>query len=177
VTIRARIPRGMALGIGAREGYCYQHVQTIMLAIDQYAESALGNREYFLNKPHALAGRTTISLVRRKRPLRIFSPQQLTTRAPQRRGRNSPPTRRSSCVWGVLRERPYDDAGVSHLQSRRLTVVTNSPASRQVFYRAGISAERLAASMPRYTIECTAIAITSAQMITISTFELRAYIL
>jgi hypothetical protein len=40
---------------------CYQHVQTIMLAIDQYAESAFGNREYFLNKPHALAGRTTIS--------------------------------------------------------------------------------------------------------------------
>ena len=43
--------------IGAREGYCYQHVQTIMLAIDQYAESALGNREYFLNKPHGIGGK------------------------------------------------------------------------------------------------------------------------
>jgi hypothetical protein len=40
--------------IGAREGYCYQHVQAIMLAIDQYAESALGNREYFFNRPHSI---------------------------------------------------------------------------------------------------------------------------
>ena len=30
----------------AREGYCYQHVQAITVAIDQYAEKALGNREY-----------------------------------------------------------------------------------------------------------------------------------
>ena len=35
----------------AREGYCYQHVQAIIVAIDQYAEKALGNRDYFLNKP------------------------------------------------------------------------------------------------------------------------------
>jgi hypothetical protein len=28
--------------IGAREAYCYQHMQAIMLSIDQYAESALG---------------------------------------------------------------------------------------------------------------------------------------
>jgi hypothetical protein len=34
----------------AREGYCYQHVQAIIVAIDQYAETALGNRDYFLNK-------------------------------------------------------------------------------------------------------------------------------
>lgn len=37
-----------------REGYCYQHVQAIILAIDQYAETALGNRQYFLNKPHSI---------------------------------------------------------------------------------------------------------------------------
>jgi hypothetical protein len=41
---------------GTREGYCYQHVQAIMLAIDQYAETALGNREYFLNKPYGIGG-------------------------------------------------------------------------------------------------------------------------
>jgi hypothetical protein len=34
-----------------REGYCYQHVQAITVAIDQYAEKALGN-DYFLNKPY-----------------------------------------------------------------------------------------------------------------------------
>jgi hypothetical protein len=28
------------------EGYCFQHVQAIIIAIDQYAEKALGNREY-----------------------------------------------------------------------------------------------------------------------------------
>jgi hypothetical protein len=33
------------------EGHCYQHVQAITVAIDQYAEKALGNRDYFLNKP------------------------------------------------------------------------------------------------------------------------------
>ena len=30
-----------------REGYCYQHVQAITVAIDEYAEKALGNRDYF----------------------------------------------------------------------------------------------------------------------------------
>jgi hypothetical protein len=34
-----------------REGHCCQHVQAITVAIDQYAEKALGNRDYFLNKP------------------------------------------------------------------------------------------------------------------------------
>ena len=29
--------------LGPREGWCYQHVQAIMLSIDQYAESALGS--------------------------------------------------------------------------------------------------------------------------------------
>ncbi|MCK1639587.1 hypothetical protein IVA95_18690 [Bradyrhizobium sp. 157] len=37
-----------------REGYCYQHVQAITVAIDQYAEKALGNRDYFLNKPYGV---------------------------------------------------------------------------------------------------------------------------
>jgi hypothetical protein len=32
-----------------REGHCYQHVHAITVAIDQYAEKALGNRDYFLN--------------------------------------------------------------------------------------------------------------------------------
>ena len=36
------------------KGYCYQHVQAIIVAIDQYAEAALGNRGYFLNKPHRI---------------------------------------------------------------------------------------------------------------------------
>ena len=36
------------------EGYCYQHVQAVIVSIDQYAEVALGNREYFLNKPHRI---------------------------------------------------------------------------------------------------------------------------
>ena len=39
-----------------REGYCYQHVQAIIVSIDQYAEAALGNRQYFLNKPHSIGG-------------------------------------------------------------------------------------------------------------------------
>ena len=37
-----------------REGYCHAHVQAIIVAIDQYAEKALGNREFFLNKPHSI---------------------------------------------------------------------------------------------------------------------------
>jgi hypothetical protein len=43
--------------IGSREEYCYHHVQAILLTIDQYAESALGNREFFLNKPHGIGGK------------------------------------------------------------------------------------------------------------------------
>ena len=37
-----------------REGWCHAHVQAIIVAIDQYAEAALGNRSYFLNKPQAV---------------------------------------------------------------------------------------------------------------------------
>jgi hypothetical protein len=39
-----------------REGWCYQHVQAIIVAIDQYAEAALGNRDFFLNKPYSIGG-------------------------------------------------------------------------------------------------------------------------
>jgi hypothetical protein len=37
--------------IGVHEGWCYHHVQAILLSIDQYAEAATGNREFFWNKP------------------------------------------------------------------------------------------------------------------------------
>lgn len=40
--------------LAPREGWCYHHVQAIIVSIDQYAESALGNRDYFLNKPHSI---------------------------------------------------------------------------------------------------------------------------
>jgi hypothetical protein len=40
--------------LATREGYCFQHVQAITVAIDQYAEKALGNRDYFLNKPYGV---------------------------------------------------------------------------------------------------------------------------
>ena len=42
--------------MATREAWCYRHVQAIMVAIDQYAEAATGNREYFLNKPHSIGG-------------------------------------------------------------------------------------------------------------------------
>jgi hypothetical protein len=35
--------------LATREGWCYQHVQAVVVAIDQYAEAATGNRGYFLN--------------------------------------------------------------------------------------------------------------------------------
>jgi hypothetical protein len=41
----------------AREGWCYHHVQAIIVAIDQYAEKALGNREFFLNRPYGIGRR------------------------------------------------------------------------------------------------------------------------
>jgi hypothetical protein len=37
-----------------REGHCFQHVQAITVATDQYAEKALGNCDYFLNKPYGV---------------------------------------------------------------------------------------------------------------------------
>jgi hypothetical protein len=42
--------------IGVHEGWCYHHVQAIIVAIDQYAEAATGNREYFWNRPHSIGG-------------------------------------------------------------------------------------------------------------------------
>ena len=39
-----------------REGWCQAHVQAIIVAIDQYAETALGNRCHFLNKPYGVGG-------------------------------------------------------------------------------------------------------------------------
>ena len=44
--------------LGATREGCYQHVQAIIVAIDQYAEKALRNREFFLNKPHSIGGRS-----------------------------------------------------------------------------------------------------------------------
>ena len=40
-----------------RVDWCYHHVQAIIVAIDQYAEKALGNREFFLNKPYGIGRR------------------------------------------------------------------------------------------------------------------------
>jgi hypothetical protein len=42
--------------LAPREGWRYQHVQAIIVSIDQYAEAALGNREFFLNKPYGIGG-------------------------------------------------------------------------------------------------------------------------
>jgi hypothetical protein len=37
-----------------KEGWCYPHVQAIIVSIDQYAEAALGNRNYLLNRPYSI---------------------------------------------------------------------------------------------------------------------------
>jgi hypothetical protein len=42
-----------------RECWCYPHVQAIIVAIDQYAEAALGNREFFLNRRYSIGGSRT----------------------------------------------------------------------------------------------------------------------
>jgi hypothetical protein len=39
-----------------REGWCYHHVQAIIVSIDQYAEAAFGNWEFFWNKPYGIGG-------------------------------------------------------------------------------------------------------------------------
>jgi hypothetical protein len=44
--------------MAAREGYCFHHVQAIIVSIDQYAEAALGNRGYVLNRPDGIGGRS-----------------------------------------------------------------------------------------------------------------------
>jgi hypothetical protein len=40
--------------LAPREGWRYHHVQAIIVAVDQHAEAALGNREFFLNKPYGI---------------------------------------------------------------------------------------------------------------------------
>ena len=42
--------------LACREGWCYPHVQAIIVSIDQYAEAALGNRDFFLNRPYGIGG-------------------------------------------------------------------------------------------------------------------------
>src|SRR5882672_10756913 len=42
--------------LAPREGWRYQHVQAIIVSVDQYAEAALGDREYFLNRPQSIGG-------------------------------------------------------------------------------------------------------------------------
>jgi hypothetical protein len=37
--------------LAPHEGWRYQHVQAIIVSIEQYAEAALGNREFFFNQP------------------------------------------------------------------------------------------------------------------------------
>jgi len=46
--------RSPSCASGPRVRHCFQHVQAITVAIDQYAEAALGNRDYFLNKPYGV---------------------------------------------------------------------------------------------------------------------------
>jgi hypothetical protein len=48
---------GEVRALAPQEGWCFQHVQAIMVAIDQYAEAATGNREHFLKKPQSIGGR------------------------------------------------------------------------------------------------------------------------
>ncbi len=43
--------------LSRRRGRLLSHVQAIAVAIDQYAEKAMGNREYFLNRPYGIGGR------------------------------------------------------------------------------------------------------------------------
>ncbi|APG15034.1 hypothetical protein MA20_44380 [Bradyrhizobium japonicum] len=40
--------------LSCHEGWCRMHIEAIQVAIGQYAEAALGNREFFLNKPHSI---------------------------------------------------------------------------------------------------------------------------
>jgi len=42
--------------LACREGWRYRHVQAIIVAIDQFAEAALDNREFFLNRPYGIGG-------------------------------------------------------------------------------------------------------------------------
>ena len=57
----------------AREGNCYQQVQAMIVAIDQYAEKALGNRDHFLNKPYGAGWRGSAVGRRNQSPLTLDS--------------------------------------------------------------------------------------------------------
>jgi hypothetical protein len=43
-------------GLAHRQGYCFQHVHAITVAIDQYAVATPGNPEYFIDKPYGIGG-------------------------------------------------------------------------------------------------------------------------
>ena len=49
--IRSLCSRRSVIG---NAGWCYPRVQAIIVAIDQYAEAATGNRNYFLNRPQRI---------------------------------------------------------------------------------------------------------------------------
>jgi len=42
------------------------------VAIDQYAEAALGNREFFLNKPYGIGGRAKDNILTISRPVHMI---------------------------------------------------------------------------------------------------------
>jgi hypothetical protein len=50
---------GRASTQGDARSWCCSHIQAIIVAIDHYAETALGNREFFLNKPYRIVGSRT----------------------------------------------------------------------------------------------------------------------
>lgn len=47
---------GRSPPLGVTGKLCLQHVQAFTVAIDQYAEKALGNRDYLLSRPHSIGG-------------------------------------------------------------------------------------------------------------------------
>jgi hypothetical protein len=70
----------------SREGYRYAHVQAIIVAIDQYAEKALGNREYFFEQAvqhwgeerlHTVTPSASTKRSMDDRKTRIDAPEQL----------------------------------------------------------------------------------------------------
>src|ERR1700739_2897793 len=75
---------------------------------------------------------------------------------------------------------PYADHRAADSKSRcnyyLLRYKEAAPLCEVFLYLVGTSAERLAASMLRYTSECRTIAIASAQAISINSFSLRGYI-
>jgi hypothetical protein len=40
--------------LAPREGWCFHHVQAIIVSVDRYAEAATGNRHFFLSKPQSI---------------------------------------------------------------------------------------------------------------------------